>query len=64
MANNDQEAFTSLYRRYREPLFVTTVKVIGSKEDAADIVNPFKHSIKHFLAVYDLFVTWKSLIFS
>lgn len=39
MANNDQEAFTSLYRRYWESLFVTTVKVIGCKEDAADIVQ-------------------------
>jgi RNA polymerase sigma-70 factor (family 1) len=39
MANNDEGAFTSLYRRYWEPLFVTTVKVIGSKEDAADIVQ-------------------------
>ena len=39
MATNDQAAFTLLYRRYWEPLFVTTVKVIGSKEDAADIVQ-------------------------
>jgi RNA polymerase sigma-70 factor (family 1) len=39
MAMNDQAAFTSLYRRYWESLFVTTVKVIGSKEDAADIVQ-------------------------
>jgi RNA polymerase sigma-70 factor (family 1) len=39
MAGNDQAAFTSLYRSYWEPLFVTTVKVIGSKEDAADIVQ-------------------------
>lgn len=39
MANNDQAAFTSLYRRYWEPLFITTAKVIGSKEDAADIVQ-------------------------
>ena len=39
MADNDQAAFTSVYRSYWEPLFVTTVKVIGSKEDAADIVQ-------------------------
>jgi RNA polymerase sigma-70 factor (family 1) len=39
MAVNDRAAFTSLYRRYWETLFVTTVKVIGSKEDAADIVQ-------------------------
>jgi RNA polymerase sigma-70 factor (family 1) len=39
MAGNDQAAFTSLYRRHWEPLFITTVKVIGSKEDAADIVQ-------------------------
>ena len=39
MMNDDQTAFTSLYRRYWEPLFITTVKVIGSKEDAADIVQ-------------------------
>jgi len=39
MTNDDQTAFTTLYRRYWEPLFITTVKVIGSKEDAADIVQ-------------------------
>lgn len=39
LSNNDQVAFTALYRRYWESLFVTTVKVIGSKEDAADIVQ-------------------------
>ena len=39
MARDDQEAFTALYQRYWEPLFVATVKVIGSKEDAADIVQ-------------------------
>ena len=39
MAGNDREAFTSLYRRYWEPLFIITVKVVRSKEDAADIVQ-------------------------
>jgi RNA polymerase sigma-70 factor (family 1) len=39
LAMNDKAAFTALYRRYWERLFVTTVKVIGSKEDAADIVQ-------------------------
>jgi RNA polymerase sigma-70 factor (family 1) len=39
IAGGDQEAFSCLYRRYWEPLFVTTVKVIRSKEDAADIVQ-------------------------
>ena len=39
MARDNQEAFTVLYQRYWELLFVATVKVIGSKEDAADIVQ-------------------------
>src|SRR6266700_5941362 len=39
MAKSDQVAFTSLYRRYWEFLFITAVKVIRSREDAADIVQ-------------------------
>lgn len=39
MANGDQEAFTLLYRRHWEPLFITTVRVILNKEDAEDIVQ-------------------------
>lgn len=39
MADGNQWAFTSLYRRYWEPLFITAVKVIRSREDAADIVQ-------------------------
>lgn len=39
MADDDQEAFTSVYRRHWEPLFVTTVRVIGNKEDAEDIIQ-------------------------
>jgi RNA polymerase sigma-70 factor (family 1) len=39
MADDDQEAFTSVYRRHWEPLFITTVRVIGNKEDAEDIIQ-------------------------
>jgi RNA polymerase sigma-70 factor (family 1) len=39
MAGDDQAAFTSLYRRHWESLFVTTVRVIGNKEDAEDIIQ-------------------------
>jgi RNA polymerase sigma-70 factor (family 1) len=39
MADDDQEAFTLLYRRHWEPLFITTVRVILNKEDAEDIVQ-------------------------
>ena len=39
MADNDQEAFNFLYRKHWESLFVTTVRVIGSKEDAEDIIQ-------------------------
>ena len=39
MADGDQEAFTLLYRRHWEPLFITTVRVILNKEDAEDIVQ-------------------------
>ena len=39
MADDDQEAFTSVYRRHWESLFITTVRVIGNKEDAEDIIQ-------------------------
>ena len=39
MADDDQAAFTSLYRRHWEAMFVTTVRVIGNKEDAEDIIQ-------------------------
>jgi len=39
LASGDTAAFTSLYRRYWESLFLTAVKVIRCKQDAADIVQ-------------------------
>jgi RNA polymerase sigma-70 factor (ECF subfamily) len=39
MAGDDQAAFASLYRQHWESLFVTTVRVIGNKEDAEDIIQ-------------------------
>ena len=39
LANGDKAAFTSLYRRYWEPLFITAVKIIRCKQDASDIVQ-------------------------
>ncbi len=39
MADNDQAAFTTVYRRHWETLFTTTVRVIGNKEDAEDIIQ-------------------------
>jgi len=39
MAVDDQLAFTRLYRRHWAMLFLTTVRVIGSKEDAEDIIQ-------------------------
>ena len=39
MAEDDQGAFTLLYRRHWETLFITTVKVIGNREDAEDIIQ-------------------------
>jgi len=47
VADGDEEAFTLLYRRYWEVLFVRAVKVIGSREDAADIVQEVFLSIWH-----------------
>ncbi len=43
--NDDQNAFTLIYRRHWESLFVSTVKVILSKEDAADIVQEISLSL-------------------
>lgn len=39
MAAGDKTAFTVLYRRYWEELFVIAVKVLGNKEEAADVVQ-------------------------
>ena len=39
MAENHREVFTSLYRRYWEELFITAVKAVRGKEDAADLVQ-------------------------
>lgn len=39
MSSDDQEAFTLLYRRYWENLFVTAAKVLRGKEEAADVVQ-------------------------
>ena len=39
MSSDDQEAFTLLYRRYWEDLFVTAAKVLRGKEQAGDVVQ-------------------------
>lgn len=39
MADGDNQAFTTLYRRYWEGLFVTAAKALRSKEEAADVVQ-------------------------
>jgi len=39
MADGNNQAFTTLYRRYWEGLFVTAAKALRSKEEAADVVQ-------------------------
>ena len=39
MDDNNEEAFTSIYRRYWEELFFTAVKALRGKEEAADVVQ-------------------------
>jgi RNA polymerase sigma-70 factor (family 1) len=39
MAEGDNQAFTLLYRRYWEGLFITAAKALRSKEEAADVVQ-------------------------
>ena len=39
MAGDNREAFTVLYRRYWEQLFVTAAKTLRGKEEAADVVQ-------------------------
>jgi RNA polymerase sigma-70 factor (ECF subfamily) len=39
MADDDRQAFTSLYRRYWEELFITAAKTLRGKEEAADVVQ-------------------------
>lgn len=39
MADGDRQAFTILYRRYWEDLFITATKALRGKEEAADVVQ-------------------------
>jgi len=39
IADDDRTAFTILYRRYWEGLFITASKVLRGKEEAADVVQ-------------------------
>jgi len=39
MADGDRLAFTLLYRRYWEGLFITAAKALGGKEEAADVIQ-------------------------
>ena len=39
MAEGERRAFTLLYRRYWEDLFITAAKALRSKEEAADVVQ-------------------------
>ena len=39
MADDNRQAFTVLYRRYWEDLFVTAAKALRGKEEAADVVQ-------------------------
>lgn len=39
MTTGKREAFTVLYRRYWEELFITAVKALRGKEEAADVVQ-------------------------
>jgi RNA polymerase sigma-70 factor (ECF subfamily) len=39
MANDNRQAFTILYRRYWEDLFISAAKALRSKEEAADVVQ-------------------------
>ena len=39
MAAGDQQAFSQLYRRYWEGLFITAAKALRGREEAADVVQ-------------------------
>jgi len=39
IADDDRQAFTMLYRRYWEDLFITAAKALRGKEEAADVVQ-------------------------
>lgn len=39
MSDDNRQAFTMLYRRYWEDLFITAAKALRSKEEAADVVQ-------------------------
>jgi RNA polymerase sigma-70 factor (family 1) len=39
MSNDDQEAFTLIYRRYWEELFVTAAKALRGQQEAEDVVQ-------------------------
>jgi RNA polymerase sigma-70 factor (ECF subfamily) len=39
ISNDDKDAFTMLYRRYWEAMFLTAAKALRSQDDAADLVQ-------------------------
>jgi RNA polymerase sigma factor (sigma-70 family) len=39
MSQDDQDAFSLIYRRYWESLFITAAKALRGKEEAADVVQ-------------------------
>lgn len=39
MADGDKQAFTTLYRRYWEELYITAAKALRDKKEAADVVQ-------------------------
>ena len=56
MAANDREAFTLLYRRYWEGLFITAAKALRGKEEAGDVVQDVFLSLwnrRHELKIED-----------
>jgi DNA-directed RNA polymerase specialized sigma24 family protein len=59
MANDDKDAFTMLYRRYWESMFLTAAKALRSQDDAGDMVQEV------FLSLWnrrrELAITWPSL---
>ncbi|HEV9037974.1 MAG TPA: RNA polymerase sigma-70 factor [Puia sp.] len=47
MADSERQAFTLLYRRYWEELFITAARALRRKEEAADVVQDVFLSLWH-----------------
>jgi RNA polymerase sigma-70 factor (family 1) len=64
IARDDTSAFTTLYNKYWEELFTRAARLIGNKEDAADIVQEIFLSLWNRRAALDINSSLSAYLFT